>query len=269
MMLGLKHIFTYAECSMCQCLQLAPILDDLTPYYPAEYYTHRKPDSAGFGIAPNRFRSTLAFYFAGCGLRPESRILDVGCGSGSLLDGFARAGFRNCLGIDPYLAGDSQLSTGPIIRKAGIADVEPEWDILLFNHSFEHLKDPLAGLTSVARILSPSGVCLIRMPTVPCHAWRHYGVNWVQLDPPRHVFVHSAKSLAILAAAAGLIHTDTRFDSTGFQFWGSELYRIGIPLALAVDSQFTSSQMREFEQDAKNLNLTRQGDQAAFYLRKR
>lgn len=269
MMLGLQHSFTYAECLTCQCLQLAPVPEDLSPYYPPEYYSYRKPDSATFGLPADRFRSALAFYFAGCGLKTESRILDVGSGSGSLLDAFAGAGFRNCLGIDPYIAGDSQVSTGAHIRKAHIAQIEPEWDIILFNHTFEHLKDPLAALVAVARILSPSGVCVIRMPTVPCHAWRQYGVHWVQLDAPRHAFVHSVKSLAILADAAGLSHTETRYDSTAFQFWGSELYRSGVPLALADSSRFQSSDLCEFEQRARNLNLNRQGDQAAFYLRKR
>lgn len=272
MMFGLGHTFTYAECAACQCLQLRPMLNDVSTYYPPDYYAFQHPNSAGFGFSSDSFRRTLAFYFAGYGLNPKSRILDIGSGAGSLLEAFARAGFRNCLGIDPYIASDSQLSIGPRIRKAHISDIDPEWDIVLFNHSFEHLRDPFGSLRAVNRILAPTGVCVIRMPTVPCHAWEYYGANWVQLDAPRHIFIHSAKSLRILADAAGLTHTETRYDSTSVQFWGSELYRRGIPFVGSDHSRrsfFTTTQLVEFAQDATNLNLNRRGDQAAFYLQKR
>lgn len=267
MMLGLRHEFAYAECLSCQCLQLQMAPDDLSLYYPREYYSFRKPDPAGFGVAPDRLRSSIAFYLGGYGPRLDSRILDVGSGSGSLLDALARAGFRNCLGIDPYIAEESQQ---PRVRKAHIAEMEPEWDVIFFNHSFEHVNDPLDALRNVARLLSPSGVCVIRMPAIPCYAWRHYGVDWVQLDAPRHLFIHSPKSLAFLAEAAGLAHTETRYDSTGFQFWGSELYRKDIALTGAKPTAFfPDAQLLEFERHARELNRERQGDQAAFYLCRR
>jgi hypothetical protein len=63
------------------------------------------------------------------------------------------------------------------------------------------------------------------------------------------------------------------YDSEGFQFWGSEQYRRGIPLLSArsymtnpSQSIFSGSQIREFEDKALQLNLEKRGDQAAFYL---
>ncbi len=271
MMLGLRDMFTYAECYACSCLQLISQVPDVSSYYPPEYYSYQTHAPGAFGLSDERFRAALAFYFAGYGLTRDSRILDVGSGSGSLLTALAQAGFRKSLGIDPYIDRDFKLNSGPRIEKARISDLDSEWDVILFNHSFEHLRDPLETLVTVSRLLSGSGVCLIRMPMFPSHAWEHYGVDWVQLDAPRHLFIHSAESLSRLAAAAGLIHIETRYDSTSVQFWGSELFRKGIPLTglgCSPRSLFSEQELSAFERCAKTLNASRRGDQAACYLRK-
>lgn len=57
----------------------------------------------------------------------------------------------------------------------------------MFHHSFEHIADPFETLCSVRRLLS-SGTCLIRIPIVDSWAWENYGVNWIQIDAPRHFF---------------------------------------------------------------------------------
>lgn len=270
-MFGTKQPFTYAECPGCECLQLTSVPPDLAAFYPNHYYSYRDVAGDAFGLSPDRLRAAIAFYFAGYGLRSDSRILDVGSGSGSLLNALARAGYSNSLGIDPYITDDIRLSSGPVIRRADISQVDAEWDVILFNHSFEHLTDPAATLEIAWQLLAKGGVVVIRMPAVPCHAWSHYKEHWVQLDPPRHVFIHSGKSLAILARAAGLVHVETRYDSTGFQFWGSELYRRGVPLSKAKDvlsSVFGWQELAGFEARARELNAKREGDQAAFYLRR-
>jgi hypothetical protein len=135
--------------------------------------------------------------------------------------------------------------------------------------------DPLETLQSASRLLSKAGVCLIRIPTVSSYAWKHYGADWVQLDAPRHFFLHSTESLEILSERAGLKVVDVVYDSEGFQFWGSEQYRRNIPLLSPQSymtnpsrSIFSDSQIREFEDRAQQLNLEKQGDQAAFYLRR-
>jgi hypothetical protein len=58
------------------------------------------------------------------------------------------------------------------------------------------------------------------------------------------------------------------FDSTSFQFVGSELYSRGLPLTESVRARslFTSEQIRNWKRKARELNLSGRGDQAAFYL---
>jgi len=39
----------------------------------------------------------------------------------------------------------------------------------------------------------PGGWCVIRIPTVSSFAWEHYREQWVQLDAPRHFFLHKVR----------------------------------------------------------------------------
>ena len=130
-------------------------------------------------------------------------------------------------------------------------------------------------MKAASRLLSPHGVCIIRMPTVSSYAWPHYGVNWVQLDAPRHFYIHSVESVRVLADRCGLNLTGVVYDSSAFQFWASEQYALDIPLydprsyALGADtSMFSRDQIGVFERRAAELNAAKLGDQAVFYLRK-
>jgi hypothetical protein len=139
----------------------------------------------------------------------------------------------------------------------------------MLHHAFEHMADPQAMLAAVAQRLAPGGLCLIRIPIVPSEAWERYGVDWVQLDAPRHLFLHSLQSLALVAQQAGL-HLYRHFcDATAFQFYGSELYRRDIPLAAAHPGRlFSPAELQGWAIESARLNRAGRGDQAAFYLGK-
>ena len=202
-------------------------------------------------------------------------ILDVGCGSGTLLYLLREAGFSNVLGVDPHIDRDIKYNNGLRIFCQEVQEVKGSWDLIMFHHSFEHMRDPLKVLQSVSRLLAADGCCLIRIPVVSSFAWENYGVHWVQLDAPRHFFLHSLNSLRTLAMREKFHLEDIVFDSDEFQFWGSEQYKQGISLrsnrSYSVNpgqSIFSQKQMDGFQERAKRLNLDARGDQAAFYLKK-
>jgi hypothetical protein len=106
-------------------------------------------------------------------------------------------------------------------------------------------------------------------------AWEKYGVNWVQLDPPRHIFLYTERAFRDLAERAGFIVERVVYDSETFQFFGSEQYIKDIPLTdprsyrgVISESIFTQSQIDEWEALAAKLNAEGRGDQACFYLTK-
>jgi hypothetical protein len=114
---------------------------------------------------------------------------------------------------------------------------------------------------------------VVRIPIVASDAWEKYGIALVQLDAPRHFFLHSPESMSRLARAVGLRVVRVVYDSTEFQFFGSELYlRDGSWLSggssTPDSSAFAPDEIENFRRLAVELNASERGDQAAFYLPK-
>jgi hypothetical protein len=115
--------------------------------------------------------------------------------------------------------------------------------------------------------LSAQGKILLRIPTPESDAWEHYRENWVQLDAPRHLFLHTRASLKMLAEQTGLKIGKWVCDSTDFQYWGSELYRKGVPLNGAnPECYFTKAERKAFAAKSKVANARQRGDQATIIL---
>lgn len=74
-----------------------------------------------------------------------------------------------------------------------------QWSLgpILFNHFLEHTPDQLETLQKVSRILADDGVCLVRIPVKTESVWKMYGVDWVQIDAPRHLFIHNGGELPL------------------------------------------------------------------------
>lgn len=300
MMYGLREEFLYFQCVQCGCLQMMEFPEDMAKFYPEGYLSFASDPARLYRTPVERWARRMRDSYAALGrgfpgrwidrlypapgdlktlarvpLTRRSRILDVGCGSGTLLYLLHEAGFRNLLGVDPHIDRDRTYGNGLRILRREIHDAEGAWDLVMFHHSFEHMSDPGRVLQSVSKLLAPDGYCLIRIPVVSSFAWENYGVHWVQLDAPRHLFLHSLDSLRTLALKEHFHLEDMVFDSDAFQFWGSEQYRKGIPLrserSYSVDpaqSMFTREQMEAFQERAGQLNREARGDQAVFYLKK-
>jgi SAM-dependent methyltransferase len=207
-------------------------------------------------------------------LGPGSGILDVGSGSGGTLVALSHFGFRDLVGVDPFVAEDVTYESGVRVLKAELSDLTRQFDLILANHSLEHLTDARAALRDMHRLLRPGHYAVVRIPVV-ARAWREYGVNWVQLDAPRHLFLYTAQTFKSLAEEAGFAVEEVAYDSTAFQFWGSEQYARDIPLANErsffvnpSNSVFKPEEIAAFDARARELNRDGDGDQAVFYLRR-
>jgi SAM-dependent methyltransferase len=304
MMFGLRDVFVYFQCGRCSCLQIAQVPPDMSIYYPNGYYSFRTRDEHPIvRKAANVIRRCRDSYtlsqsgmlgrllsavmpgdtsivpllrsMADTEITKYSKILDVGCGSGLLAYSLRNMGFERVMGIDTYIDADINYENGLTVAKRSLAEVGERWNLIMFHHSFEHISDPMTTLGFVSHLLTPGGICIIRIPTVSSYAWEYYRTNWVQLDAPRHFFLYSIESIRLLASKVGMAVERVVYDSTDFQFWGSEQYVRDIPLQSAhsyINSPSTSifsvGQIRAFQRRARELNAQAQGDSAAFYLRK-
>ncbi len=299
MMFGTRDPFTYFECATCGTVQIATMPDDLSPYYPKGYYSYHATPITGSSLKRRLKIARANYVLTGKGLLGrviqsitgtpdilkwvkntsltiESRILDVGCGTGIFLLELHQLGFMHLQGVDPFLSNDIFYDNGVKIFKKTLSDMSGTFDLIMFHHSLEHITSPQSHLETARQLLAPNGTVLIRVPVAGTFAWKHYGVNWVQLDPPRHLFLPTVKSMHLLAEQCGFEIFKTEFDSTAFQFWGSEQYLNDIPLndprsyqTNPKQSLFSKSDIAAFEARAQALNREQQGDQACFYLRKK
>lgn len=297
MTLGLRDRFTYFLCAGCGCLQIAEIPEDLSRYYPPDYYSYQSPgklfnNPVKAAIKKARARAVfersslmgrlIARWYAPpdyfhwlqtAGVRLDHKILDVGCGTGDLLVSMRREGFLHLTGIDPFLARTIRYDNGVSVHKMLLSAADGIYDLIMLHHSFEHMPDPAAAFGHLARCLRPGGVVLLRIPLRDSLAWERYRENWVQIDAPRHLFLHTVKSIAQLSQRHGFTIRDIEYDSNAFQFWGSEQLKMDISLSDARSwsrSQnaglFTADQMDAFNREADALNRSGRGDQACFYL---
>lgn len=297
MMFGTGESFRYLECPACGCLQLLDPPHDLSKYYRGGYYSlSNDPSAMGFvsrflhnvradhvlkgtrlgRLLLNRFPNHALEALSVLPPPRDARILDVGTGTGSLPYTLTEIGFSHVTGIDPFIDREREYPNGLRILKTDLAGMSGSWDYILLFDSFEHMADPSDALRSIAGLLSPQGVCIMTIPTVTSFAWEHYRAHWIQIDAPRHTFLHSQKSLEIAAAHAGLRVVQTKSVSTDFQFWGSEQAKRGIPLFSEQSysqnparSIFTDEEIRRFKEETEKLNKTNRGDQMAVFLRKR
>ena len=161
---------------------------------------------------------------------------------------------------------------GVRIIKSQLTDVAENFDLIMAHHSFEHTDDPWKLLKEAGESLRPNGVILLRVPLVSSWAWEEYGVDWVQLDAPRHQYLHTPKSIGFLCDQVGLAVEKTIYDSTDLQFRGSEAYRRGIALEDIKEKGADiadEAQRQAWKEKAVELNRAERGDQAAFYIRKK
>jgi SAM-dependent methyltransferase len=290
-MFGWGGAYRYDMCDKCGCLQLRDVPDRMERFYPSGYYAYtelasptparhlywRVRDAILFGgaraarplvlpLLPRRI-SEAGEWLARSRAEPRSRVLDVGCGSGTLLRRLVDAGYEHAKGVDPFIDGDITYRGKLLVHRALLEEVPGQFDVIMLHHSLEHIGPQVDTMASLARMLAPGGTCLIRVPVVDSFSWEEYQDRWVQLDAPRHLFLHSAESMRCLAEGAGLRVERIVYDSRLFQFEGSELYRRDIPLKDAALYPLTRLQRMKYATHARWLNARKRGDQAAFYLR--
>lgn len=299
MMFGSGDKFEYFKCQDCGCLQIAEIPKDLSKHYPPEYYSLHTLDvrpASGLKARLRALRLKMAMsdwanlepvlgpflgrqdYFPWLKLlkaRPDERVLDVGAGSGSFLRDLHGFGFSDLTGVEPFIPADLHYAPGFSVLKRELKDLSGPYDIITAHHSLEHMPAQLEALRQFHRLLAPGGRLLVRIPVVSSRAWEDYGVDWVQLDAPRHFYLHTTGSLELIAGKAGFRLDKILYDSSDFQFWASRQYQLGIPLrdprSYAVDrraSPFSRLDILRFRAQARRLNEAGRGDSACFFLAK-
>jgi SAM-dependent methyltransferase len=292
MMFGTREQFEYFECPACGCLQISEVPADLSAFYPAGYYSYQIEPWWKVWLKGRRLRHGIGrFSMVGAqmsrlygpdacaravhlgNVAEDEAILDVGGGNGAHLRPLRAAGFRSLLCVDPFVK-QEVTEPGLKVRRLRIQDVTGKFRLIMMHHSFEHMPDQRDVLRAAFGLLADDGLLLVRIPVLG-YGWRTYGVDWVELDAPRHLFLHTRASFEQLASRHGLEIIDVVFDSTELEIWGSEQYRRGVALMAPESyginpaaSLFSTKDIAGFRNRIAGLNKTGESGRAAFILRR-
>lgn len=285
--------FVYGQCSVCHCLQCLDIPNDLSKFYPQNYYSFSKKSRTNFSNLKRKLKLKLIFShhqflnsfihsitknyekfwtYKKLGISKSSKILDVGTGNGEHVIELIDAGFEQSKGVDPFIDSDLIINNKLIVKKSTLNGINEKFDLITFHHSLEHMDEQVYILQQAMKCLKPDGKILIRIPTVSSQAFRTYKENWFQLDAPRHLFLHSHKSLNIAAMKAGLRIKNLWCDSNELQFVISDEYANGIygnsSLSFFNDKKSIRHKelMKKMKPLAKEVNAKLDGDQICAIL---
>ena len=285
-MFGMQESFPYLHCGACGVLQLAEVPADLSRYYPAEgyYSVNRRPGLLkrwatltrdGAYTRRSMFGRWLQRQFPNTALdatlraaaRPDTRILDVGCGGGDLLHSLARLGFKHLHGVDPLLDESTISDDGVHLMAGELNGVEGQYDLIMFHHSLEHMAEQVSVLEHARARLAAGGVIVVRIPTCESLAFDAYGAEWFQIDAPRHLFLHTHRSIRRVASRSGLAVEKIYCDSQPMQFWASDMYKDDVTLTSTKMAQYKRRRPAFYRELAAFLNVHLRGDQIVVHLR--
>lgn len=225
---GTRDRFHFAICGECNSAYILDFPPNIADYYQDYYSFH--DDS----LTLDQFwwKRTLVSVYAGCIIRPGlgflfssmfrcpspremrfltpnlqaflflgaksgARILDVGGGGGQFVKMLDRFGYRNVISIDPFLDPEAER---PNLRRADILSMDGTYEVILFNHSLEHMTNPETALKRCADLLARDGTVIIHIPNMDSQKFTEYKENWCWMHAPYHFAIPSRKGLDLMAA---------------------------------------------------------------------
>jgi SAM-dependent methyltransferase len=137
----------------------------------------------------------------------RGRVLDVGCGTGDLMEDLKALGCEP-YGIEPSAdAVQSCLDRGLQVQMGVLEDVDfPDgfFDCVVMWNALEHIPSPLRGLRKIGRMLRTGGKVFIFVPNVASYMALAFGHHWIGWHMPFHFHHFSTTTMRRLAHESGL-----------------------------------------------------------------
>lgn len=157
----------------------------------------------------NAFRTWLNgdLYLPFRWVKPNSRVLDIGCGFGQSL------GYLQSIGCDAYgVEADENIRriADEFDYKVNVGMFDPKnyndefFDSVTMGQVIEHISDPLQCLHDISKILKPNGIIILSTPNAGSWGAKFFGARWINWHAPYHLQLFTTHSMRILAENAGL-----------------------------------------------------------------
>lgn len=198
------------KCEACGFLQ-CPHMDDVLSFYEAMDDVGYEDTRAERALQARRLVRMVARHMR------AGRLLDVGAGSGILVEealkmGFSAGGVEPSRSLQAIAAGlGLPVHRGVLPHKAASGP----YDIVTVVDVIEHVDDPVGLMRNVAGVMADDGVCLVVTPDVGSVAARLMGHKWWHYRIA-HIGYFDRSTLARTMGAAGLEIVETRRPSWFF-----------------------------------------------------
>jgi SAM-dependent methyltransferase len=148
-------------------------------------------------------------------------LLDVGAGSGHLLDAAACAGWStHAVEYGPRqherLTALGHDLHAPLLEGRDLHD--GSFDVVVLQEVIEHMRDPVHELREVARVLRPGGLLYVTCPNFGSLSRRLLGPRWRVVEYPEHLNYFTPSTLRSLTARCGFDELGSA--TTGFSISG-------------------------------------------------
>lgn len=199
------EVVVCGECGL-GWLHPQPSTAEIQTFYPPDYYGRTGRKFIGLVEFFVRFVSRRRVRFLSRHIPTGGRVLDVGCGRGTLLGELADLGFEAhgfeishtaAEGADPRV----EIRVAENLSAADYPAAA--FDQVIVWHVLEHVADPRGTLAEIRRLLKPGGELIVAVPNFSSLQGRWTGAAWFHLDLPRHLYHFSRTSLRRLLTDAG------------------------------------------------------------------
>lgn len=236
----LTGTFHYVRCTNCRLVWLTPrpSMASLHQYYPNVYPAYRGLKKAttlqkmtrwcikNISLAGHLLIRDQLFFW-----RPKGRILDVGTGNGLYLSVLAEWGWQT-YGIELDKAavkraksfGLKNMFQGTLESskfKSGF------FDVVRYSHVLEHVPSPKRELKKVFKLLKKGGSVVISVPNIESIFFKFFKSYWYPLEPPRHFFQFSDKTLSLLLKRVGFKNVRVTYIQSPHPIYWSFRYMLG------------------------------------------
>jgi 2-polyprenyl-3-methyl-5-hydroxy-6-metoxy-1,4-benzoquinol methylase len=160
-----------------------------------EYETARQPDRDDPGYL-------IDFAYFKPYLGTGQRVLDFGCGNGGILRQIQKnVGVVDGVEVNPAAREVARSSGVNVYDSVESIPVGTEYDVIISNHVFEHVRDVCGTLEKLRRLLRPGGKLILKLPFDDSNA--RYQQAWSVDDIDHHLYTWTPRLLANLLTETG------------------------------------------------------------------
>ena len=200
--------FEIVRCKKCSFLFTNPRPDrnEIGKYYESQnYISHHSSGNDLMSIVYRLVRkwNIKKKFIIISTLSNGKNLLDIGCGSGELLQYFNSHGW-NTMGIEPnntarkIAVEQNNVNAFPEGQLEEMPDAS--FDVISLWHVLEHISDLHKRMAEIRRLIKPGGTIFIAVPNASSYDAKYYNSFWAAFDVPRHLYHFTRETISLLVS---------------------------------------------------------------------